>query len=106
MYRQDGTPLTESYRDWLIESLKDPKEAAGYLTACLEDGDPDVFLLALRDVAEAFGGIAKLSKKTRLNRENLYRMLSKRGNPELYSLDKLLHALGFCLSVQVSKKAA
>lgn len=99
-------PLTESYHDWLVESLKDPEEAAGYLSVALEDGDPDVFLLALRNVAEAQGGLSKLSKKCKLNRENLYRMLSKKGNPELLSLDKLLHALGFHLSVQVSKKAA
>jgi probable addiction module antidote protein len=67
---------TESYKDQLLESLKDPEAAAHYLTACLEDGDPEVFLLALRDVADARGGIRKPSEQPRLNRENLYRMLS------------------------------
>ena len=43
------------YKESLLEDLKDPKEAAEYLTAALEDGSPDVFLLALRDVAEAHG---------------------------------------------------
>jgi len=46
---------TESYKENLLESLKNPEAAAGYLTACLEDGDVDGFLLALRDVAEAQG---------------------------------------------------
>ena len=92
---------TESYKDHLIESLKDPSAAAHYLTACLEDGDTEVFLLALRDVAEAQGGMRKLSQRTRLNRENLYRMLSTSGNPALSSLRPLLYALGLRLAVEV-----
>ena len=92
---------TESYKDQLLESLKDPEAAAHYLTACLEDGNPEVFLLALRHVAEAHGGIRKLSERTRLNRENLYRMLSKSGNPSLSSLGPLLSSLGFRLAVEV-----
>ena len=44
---------TESWKEQLLESLKDPEAAASYLSACLEDGKPEVFLLALRDVAEA-----------------------------------------------------
>jgi len=47
-----STGNTESYRDTLLESLRDPEEAAHYLTACLEDGDAGVFLLGLRDVAD------------------------------------------------------
>ena len=44
---------SESYRESLLESLKNPDEAAEYLNACLEDDDARVFLLALRDVADA-----------------------------------------------------
>ncbi len=91
---------SKSYQDDLLESLKEPAEAVEYLNAALHDGDPEVFLLALRDVAEALGGVSTLSKKTKLNRENLYRMLSKRGNPQLQSLNVLLDALGFKLSVE------
>jgi probable addiction module antidote protein len=39
-----------------------------------------VFLLALRNVAEA-RGMTKLAARSKLNRESLYKMLSKRGNP-------------------------
>ena len=46
-----------SYQKDLIESLKDPCEAAAYLNAAIEEGDRSVFLLALRNVAEAHGGI-------------------------------------------------
>ena len=91
---------SKSYKDDLIESLKEPREAAEYLNAALYDGDPEVFLLALRDVAEALGGVGALSKKTKLNRESLYRMLSKRGNPQLQSLSVLLEALGFKLAIE------
>ena len=91
---------TESYRESLLESLKDPDEATQYLNACLEDEDPRVFLLALRDVAEARGGIRSLSRATHLNRESLYRMLSKSGNPSLDSLSAVLNACGLRLAIQ------
>ena len=92
---------SKSYRKDLIESLKDLNEAVAYLNAALEDGDPEVFLLALRDVAEARGGgMTRLSEKTKLNRENLYKILSEQGNPELASLETLLDALGLSLAVR------
>ena len=90
---------TRRYEQVMDEDLEDPAEAAAYLNACLQDEDPEVFLLALRDVARARGGLAKLAEITDLNREHLYRMLSEKGNPELRSLEALLDALGFRLSV-------
>jgi probable addiction module antidote protein len=94
---------SKSYQEELTEDLKDPSEAAEYLNAALEDEDPEVFLTALRDVAEAHGGMTRLSKRTKLNRENLYKMLSKKGNPELHSLGILLEALGLRLAVEAKK---
>ena len=94
---------SRSYEDMLDEDLQDPAEAVGYLNACLEDGDPDVFLLALRDVARAQGGVARLADATNLNREHLYRMLSENGNPALRSLEALLDALGFRLAVTLKE---
>jgi probable addiction module antidote protein len=93
---------TESYRDALLESLRDPDEAAHYLTACLEDGDAGVFLLALRDVAEAHGGIRTVSRSAQLNRESLYRALSKSGNPSLERLSAVLNACGLRLAVHAA----
>ncbi|TKB78248.1 MAG: putative addiction module antidote protein [Nitrospira sp.] len=87
----------------LIESLRDAQEAEEYLNAALEENDPELFLWALRNVAEAQGGVASLAEKTKLNRESLYRMLSERGNPEFRSLEALLHALGFRLAVAVNR---
>lgn len=59
----------KSYRKDLIESLKAPEEAIGYLKACLDEKDmPEVFLAALRDVAEARGiGMSQLARDTNLN---------------------------------------
>jgi probable addiction module antidote protein len=91
------------YEEVLDEDLQDPAEAAGYLSACLESDEPEVFLLALRDVARARGGVAKLAEATQLNREHLYRMLSETGNPEFRSLELLLDALGFRLAVTLKE---
>jgi probable addiction module antidote protein len=92
--------LTKSYRDSLLENLQDPAEAAAYLDAALEDEDSRVFLLALRDVAEA-RGISRVAAEADLNRESLYRMLSEEGNPRLSSLEALLHAFGLRLAIEV-----
>jgi probable addiction module antidote protein len=93
-----------SYDDYLIESLKDRRRAEAYLKVALEEEDPRVFLLALRNVAQA-RGISKVASKSKLNRESLYKMLSKRGNPSLQSLSALLRSMGFHLTVE-SKDAA
>ena len=93
---------TKSYRARLLESLRNRDEAAHYLNASLDDKDPRVFLLALRDVADSRGGIRVLSRGARLNRESLYRMLSKSGNPSLDSLAAVLTALGLRLAVQIA----
>jgi probable addiction module antidote protein len=79
--------------------LQDPKNAAAYIEATLTEGDSSDLLHALRDVTEARGGIANIAKKTGLNRETLYRTLSKRGNPQLSSLAAILGATGLRLSV-------
>ena len=66
-----------------------------------KDRDTETFLLALRDVADAQGGIGTLSKKTRLNRQNLYKALSKKGNPKIDTVGNILRGLGFRLSVDL-----
>jgi probable addiction module antidote protein len=86
------------YKQTLDKLLTDPQEAAAYLNAAMEDG-PEVFLLALRDVADMHGGIAPLADATELNRENLYRMLSEQGNPRISSLNTILHTFGLKLSI-------
>jgi len=92
--------LTKDYRESLLEDLQDPHEAAAYLTAALEEEDSAVFLLALRNVADA-KGMSTVAAKAQLNRESLYRMLSERGNPQLDSLIALLETLELRLAITV-----
>lgn len=92
----------KSYKKHLLERLKTPKEAPSYINTALEDHDFSVFLLALRDLAEAYGGVAQLAKATDLNRDSLYRTLSLKGNPNLFSLLLLFDAFGIELSVKPS----
>lgn len=96
---------TKRYETFLDEELRNPKEAAAYLSRSLDDEDPAVFLLALKDVARVHGGLGTLARKASLSRESLYRTLSEKGNPELYSLDAILRALGFKLRVETTQKA-
>lgn len=87
------------YKEHLLEQLQDRDEAAAYLNAALQDEDPHVFLLALRDIAEAQGGMSWLAEQADLNRESLYRTLSLRGNPRFFNLLAVLDAVGLELII-------
>jgi len=80
----------------LKDHLSDPEQAATYLTACYEEG-PEEFLQGLRDVVDAQGGMSRAARLAGLNRESLYRQLSRRGNPSLASLNAVLASLGLKL---------
>lgn len=95
--------ITERYEDNLKKDLLDPVEAAEYLNAALEDGSQEVFLMALKDIANA-KGISEIARQTKLNRENLYRILSTQGNPKLKSLNSVLQSVGLRLSVEVENQ--
>lgn len=71
---------------------------AAYLSAALEDPNPDVFLAAVRDVARA-RGMSQLAKDAGLGRESLYKALTPGAKPRYDTILKLLHALGVKLSV-------
>jgi probable addiction module antidote protein len=91
---------TKSYKEHLNKELKNPKAAASYLNTALEDEDPRVFLLALKDVADAMGGMSELADKSSLNRQSLYRALSENGNPKLLSILNVLYAMGFEIRIR------
>ena len=96
----------KNYDDFLKKELQDAEVAAEYLTAALEGGSLEEFLVALRNVAQARGGLGELSEVTKLNRQSLYKMLSENGNPTLGSLLPLLKAIGIRLSFTPSQKKA
>ena len=77
--------------------LDDEETIAEYLTAALEDTNPDVFLAAVRDVARA-RGMTHLARDAGLGRESLYKALAPGAKPRYETVQKLLHALGVKLS--------
>jgi probable addiction module antidote protein len=89
-----------SFKEDLIERLKKPNAAQAYLDAALADGDPDLFLEALKNVAEAHGGMSHVAKKVRLDRAGLYRMFSSNGNPTYRNLRNVLDALGYRFKIE------
>ena len=88
---------TSSFRDDLLADLADPQEAAHYLNAALEDSE-EMFLVALRDVAEA-KQMAKVAEIAGVARESVYRMLTVRGNPTYTNLVGILRAVGLKIAI-------
>ena len=93
-------PRSAAYDDLLMEMLKDEDRALAYLNAALDEQDPRVFLVALRNVTQAHGGIGLVAQRSGLNRESLYRVLSEKGNPSMQTLAGILGALGARLGVE------
>ncbi|MPS26381.1 addiction module antidote protein [Pigmentiphaga sp.] len=97
-----------SHRDALIAELRaDHAFAVEYLKAALEEMEDSrhrsVGLLALRDVAEAYGGLAAVARSAGMTREALYRALSPNGNPTLKTLMAVLEAIGMRLSASPAR---
>ena len=92
------------FKDYHIQQLRDPEDAKIYLSVALEDyeinEDLDAFLLAVRDVAEAQGGISKLAERLSFTDDGLKNVLSENGNPQLNTIRKILYELGFKLSIE------
>jgi len=99
---------SKKYRDLLIEELKDPKEASMYFNAileeckdCDEEEAKELVLKALKNIADAQGGVSELATKTKLGRQSLYKTLSPKGNPKLSTIITITNAL---LSVPSRKR--
>ena len=67
------------------------------------DENPEVFLLALRDVVEANSTMSELARATNRNRSSLSKTLSAKGNPQLNSVRSILNQIGFKLAVEVNQ---
>lgn len=85
--------MAELYRD-------DPELALEVINGILEDGDQAELLIVLRQMAQAFGGVQAVAEQAHLNPTQLYRTLSRKGNPALSSLSAILKAMGLRLAVQ------
>lgn len=91
--RTHDEAMAEIYRE-------DPAYALQLLNSILEDGDQSELLVALRQMAKAFGGVQAVAEQAHLNPTQLYRTLSPDGNPALNSLSAILKAMGMRLAVQ------
>ena len=104
--------LSASHEEYFIKKLSDPKEAAAYLNAMLEEIAEDdieeaqnLILIALKNIVQAQGGVQMLAEKTGLNRQGLYKILSAKGNPRFTSLLDILEFVGITIEFQPKKVA-
>jgi probable addiction module antidote protein len=96
--------MTELKKQKDVEDLKNTQIATNRLRDALEkfvnEDDAESFLLMLRKLARAKGGMSRLSKKVGINRQNLYRTFASTGNPKFRSLNTILKGLGYRLSIE------
>jgi probable addiction module antidote protein len=78
--------------------LDDDEVVAEYLTAALEDSNPDVFLSAVGQVAKA-RGMSAVAESTGLGRESLYKALTPGAKPRYDTVLKVLQGLGVKITV-------
>jgi probable addiction module antidote protein len=98
-----------SHHEWEVKELREDREfAVEYLKValeCLENPEERAGgLLALRAVAEAYGGLGAVAAAAGISRESLYRSLSPKGNPTLKTLIAVLKAVGLRLTVTQERK--
>jgi|GEM_PF-1066712 len=96
------------YHPFLIESLrKNPALSAAYITATIEeiDPEPELLKLALTDVAEALGQLKMTPEEYELHLKKLDELLSRQGSDTIYNLGTWLNALGLKLTVAVCTDA-
>ncbi len=92
-------PRDVSFDNYMVESMKDPAQAAVYIEAVIDLEDPAALLVALRHVAKAHG-MAEVARRADVSDKNLFKALSATGNPTLATVHKVLAAVGLRLSVE------
>ncbi|HEK0786603.1 DNA-binding protein [Proteus sp. GOKU] len=101
--KQNNIPACIDHDAELIKELReDPVYAEIYLQTALEGiyepGGVGAFLIALRQIIEAHGGVGEIAKKSGLSRQHIYRALSENGNPTLTTLTEITRAVGVRLA--------
>ena len=94
-----------NYEESLKARLVDAAYAKEYLAVVLEeyeeDGNIEAFLLAVKDVANAQGGLSKLAARVQLSHQSLYKVLSENGTLQFNTIGAILHGLGFKFSIEL-----
>ena len=97
------------YKDLVKEDIKTEQDLKKFLDIIIEEyfqtGDRGQFLSSLKLASEIKGGLTKLSKKTKLQREHLYIMLSQKGNPSFDNIAKIIKALGYEIMIKPSSES-
>ena len=98
-------PTTRSYQEFLIESLQNWEETAGYIEITLEEGgdEPKLLPMVIQDVVEAYAKKHDLSESIKLKHETLDKLLTADSCAEIYAFVELLDALGFRLAVTLKE---
>ncbi len=97
-------PAGVSYEERLLQELQDPEEARAYLNAALQEEDPRLLLLALKHVVAAQKNLTLITRRAKIDQERLTKLLSSRGEPKLFSLLPVLHAMGLNLSFEPNSR--
>ncbi len=86
-------------RKWdASEYLDSPEMIHEYLKAAFEEGDNELLMTAIGNVAKA-QGMSEIARKTNLSRQNLYKALSPDGAPKFETVKKVIEALGCKLGI-------
>lgn len=89
-----------SFEELLGEYLENPEFAMSFLNQALADEDVEAFKLSLKDIIRVHGKISQLAKEAHLSRGTLYKLMGGNGQAEMGTVLKLIHALGYDLTVK------
>ena len=98
-------PTSVSYDKFLIERLKNPEHAAGFIEAILseENSEPELLCNALKKVIEAYGSHKNSSESDQEYSKKLDKILTTINSQEIYNFISLLNSLGFQVEIKVKK---
>jgi len=95
-----------SIDDLLEEYLNDPEFAMSFLNQALADEDIDALKMSLKDIIRVHGNISNLAKEAQVSRGTIYKMMTGKGRMEIGTVLKLIHALGYGLTVTKREQTA
>lgn len=83
----------------IAEHLRSEGEIEAYLNEALKEGDVDLILSALGDIAKA-RNMGQLARKVGVSCEGLYKAFSGKGNPTFSTVLKVMKALNLTFEVK------
>jgi probable addiction module antidote protein len=92
-------PKFRTFDDLLEEYLQNPEFALSFLNQAFADDGIDAFKRSLKDIIRVHGNITALAKEADVSRGTLYKLMEDKGQPEIGTVLKVFHALGYELTV-------